>query len=119
MKKKHTKHSRKTTARSKITSTACSSPNVNTAPTNDAQNSSEIGEQKLTKKQLHDLLADCRLQLNMNRAELRQVRANFEQDRKKWMDGIDRVKLDAKVTVARASSAMIEALARMIGGDGF
>ena len=46
-------------------------------------------------------------------------RAKFEAEKREWLESKDRRLLTAKVDIARASSAMIEALARMIGGGGF
>ena len=126
MKKRRTKSSRKTTARSRITLTTLPKPDVNTVATKEEPNSYGIEEQKLTKNQLRDLLAGCRFRLNAAHeredrtlANLRQAHASLNEDRQKWMESTNRMKMDAKVTVIRASSAMIEALARMIGGDGF
>ena len=126
MKKRRTNSSRKTTARSRITSTTLPKPDVNTVATKEEPNSSEIDEQKLTKKQLRELLANVRIQLNAayerecrNSISVRQAHAKLEEERQKWLDSTNRMKMDAKVTIVRASSVMIEALARMIGGDGF
>ena len=125
MKKKLTSSSR-TTARSKITSMALPKPPVNSVAFSDEPNSSGIEEQKLNKKQLHDLLAGCRFRLNAAQeredrtlANLHQAHASLNEERKKWLESTNHMKMDAKVTIVRASSVMIEALARMIGGDGF
>ena len=126
MKKRRMKSSRKTTGRLRITLTTLPKPDVNTVATKEEPNSFGIGEQKLNKKQLHELLANVRIQLNAawerecrTTASIRQAHASLNEDRQKWLDSTNRMKMDAKVTVVRASSTMIKALARMIGGDGF
>ena len=57
---------------------------------------------------ISDLLAACQSQ-----------RAKFEAEKREWLESKDSRLLSAKVDLARASSAMVEALARMIGGGGF
>ena len=126
MKKRHTKRSRKTTAQSRISSTPSLSESANSAQYKEEPSYFKNEEQKLTKKQLRDLLAGCRFRLNAAQeregrtlANLRQAHASLNEDRQKWLESTNRMKMDAKVTVIRASRAMIEALARMIGADGF
>ena len=126
MKKRRTKSSRKTTGRLRTTLTTLPKADVNTVATSEELPYKEIDEKKLSKKELHELLANVRIQLNAayerecrTAASIRQAHASLNEDRQKWLESTNRMKMDAKVTVIRASSAMIVALARMIGGDGF
>ena len=126
MKKRRTKSSRKTTGRLRTTLTTLPKPDVNSVATSEELPYKEIDEKKLSKKELHELLANVRIQLNAAwerechaSVSIRKAHTTLEEERKKWLESTNRMKMDAKVTVVRASSAMIEALARMIGGDGF
>ena len=126
MKKRRTKSSRKTTGRLRTTLTTLPKADVNSVATSEELPYKEIDEKKLSKKELHELLANVRIQLNAayerecrNSISVRQAHAKLEEERQKWLDSTNRMKMDAKATVVRASSVMIEALARMIGGDGF
>ena len=119
MKKKHTKHSRKTTARSRIISTAYSNLSVNTAAISDEPNYYGKDERKRTKNQLEAELAASQEMQRYLTSKLDASNNSFETAKKEWRDQRQNRELDMRIKVAEACGHLIDSLARMVGGPGF